>query len=50
MIRLPCDRPNLSKDYLAGTAQVDWIPLRAPEFYPGHFLRIGLLVASFSVA
>jgi apoptosis-inducing factor 3 len=44
------DRPNLSKDYLAGTAQVDWIPLRAPEFYTNHFLRIGLLVASFSVA
>jgi NADPH-dependent 2,4-dienoyl-CoA reductase/sulfur reductase-like enzyme len=29
----PVDRPNLSKDYLAGNAQEDWIPLRAPEFY-----------------
>src|SRR5262245_40853541 len=29
----PVDRPNLSKDYLAGQAQDDWIPLRAPEFY-----------------
>jgi NADPH-dependent 2,4-dienoyl-CoA reductase/sulfur reductase-like enzyme len=29
----PCDRPNLSKDYLAGTAQEDWIPLRSPEYY-----------------
>jgi NADPH-dependent 2,4-dienoyl-CoA reductase/sulfur reductase-like enzyme len=29
----PCDRPNLSKDYLAGTASEDWIPLRAPDFY-----------------
>ena len=29
----PPDRPNLSKDYLAGTAQEDWIPLRPPEFY-----------------
>lgn len=29
----PCDRPNLSKDFLAGNAQDDWIPLRTPEFY-----------------
>lgn len=29
----PCDRPNLSKDYLAGKAQEDWIPLRPQEFY-----------------
>jgi apoptosis-inducing factor 3 len=29
----PCDRPNLSKDYLAGTASEDWIPLHPPEFY-----------------
>jgi NADPH-dependent 2,4-dienoyl-CoA reductase/sulfur reductase-like enzyme/nitrite reductase/ring-hydroxylating ferredoxin subunit len=29
----PCDRPNLSKDYLAGTASEDWIPLRSPDYY-----------------
>jgi NADPH-dependent 2,4-dienoyl-CoA reductase/sulfur reductase-like enzyme/nitrite reductase/ring-hydroxylating ferredoxin subunit len=29
----PVDRPNLSKDYLAGKASEDWIPLRPPEFY-----------------
>jgi NADPH-dependent 2,4-dienoyl-CoA reductase/sulfur reductase-like enzyme/nitrite reductase/ring-hydroxylating ferredoxin subunit len=29
----PVDRPNLSKDFLAGNAPDDWIPLRAPEYY-----------------
>ncbi len=29
----PVDRPNLSKDYLAGSAPEEWIPLRGPEFY-----------------
>ncbi len=29
----PCDRPNLSKDFLAGTALEEWIPLRPPEWY-----------------
>lgn len=29
----PVDRPNLSKDYLAGNAPEEWIPLRAADFY-----------------
>jgi NADPH-dependent 2,4-dienoyl-CoA reductase/sulfur reductase-like enzyme/nitrite reductase/ring-hydroxylating ferredoxin subunit len=38
----PCDRPNLSKDYLAGTAAEEWIPLRPQEFYTER--RIDLLL------
>jgi NADPH-dependent 2,4-dienoyl-CoA reductase/sulfur reductase-like enzyme len=29
----PVDRPNLSKDYLAGSAPEDWIPLSPDSFY-----------------
>ena len=36
----PYDRPNLSKDYLAGSAQEDWIPLHPPEFYAERNIRI----------
>jgi NADPH-dependent 2,4-dienoyl-CoA reductase/sulfur reductase-like enzyme/nitrite reductase/ring-hydroxylating ferredoxin subunit len=39
---VPYDRPNLSKDYLAGTASADWIPLRPREFYEQH--RITLML------
>lgn len=29
----PCDRPNLSKEYLAGSAPDDWMPLKPPSYY-----------------
>jgi 3-phenylpropionate/trans-cinnamate dioxygenase ferredoxin reductase subunit len=36
----PYDRPNLSKDYLAGSASDDWIPLHPPDFYTEHQIEI----------
>jgi apoptosis-inducing factor 3 len=44
----PVDRPNLSKEYLAGTAPEDWVPLRPTEFYAenGIELRLNAHVAS----
>jgi len=48
----PYDRPNLSKDYLAGTAQAEWIPLRTPEFYVENDidLQIGAQVTAIDAA
>jgi NADPH-dependent 2,4-dienoyl-CoA reductase/sulfur reductase-like enzyme/nitrite reductase/ring-hydroxylating ferredoxin subunit len=41
---LPYDRPNLSKDYLAGNAPEEWIPLHPREFYDER--RIELLLGA----
>jgi NADPH-dependent 2,4-dienoyl-CoA reductase/sulfur reductase-like enzyme/nitrite reductase/ring-hydroxylating ferredoxin subunit len=38
----PVDRPNLSKDYLAGTAPEEWIPLRPPSFFEEQRIELAL--------
>src|SRR5262249_54889016 len=40
--RPPVDRPNLSKDYLAGNAPEDWIPLRPASFYADNDIETHL--------
>jgi NADPH-dependent 2,4-dienoyl-CoA reductase/sulfur reductase-like enzyme len=47
----PVDRPNLSKDYLAGSAPEDWLPLRPDDFYAEARidLRLKAEVASIDV-
>ncbi len=44
----PVDRPNLSKDYLTGSAPEDWLPLRPDDFYAkaGIDLRLKTQVAA----
>ncbi len=48
----PVDRPNLSKDYLAGSAPEDWLPLRPDSYYAEHGieLRLGCEVAGIDCA
>src|SRR3977135_512671 len=48
----PVDRPNLSKDYLAGSAPEDWLPLRPDGFYAeaGIDLRLKSNVASIDTS
>jgi apoptosis-inducing factor 3 len=36
----PYDRPNLSKDYLAGNAPEEWLPLHPAEFYDAQKIEL----------
>ncbi len=47
----PYDRPNCSKDYLAGNAPEDWMPLRPPEYFKKQNidLRLGTEVTAIDL-
>ncbi len=47
----PIDRPNLSKDYLAGDAPEEWLPLRDLSYYSDNSidLRLNTTVAAIDV-
>lgn len=49
---MPCDRPNLSKGYLAGTASDQSNLLRSSKFYQDHNidLRLNARVTTFDIA
>jgi NADPH-dependent 2,4-dienoyl-CoA reductase/sulfur reductase-like enzyme/nitrite reductase/ring-hydroxylating ferredoxin subunit len=38
--RAPYDRPNLSKDYLQGHAEPEWMPLRSEDFFKEHDIQL----------
>ena len=48
----PCDRPNLSKDYLAGSAPEEWLWLRSDDWYSDNNvdLRLGTEVTNIDPA
>jgi 3-phenylpropionate/trans-cinnamate dioxygenase ferredoxin reductase subunit len=39
---LPFDKPNLSKDYLAGNAPIEWLPLHPQEHYDEYRIELRL--------
>lgn len=44
----PVDRPNLSKDYLAGNAPEEWVPLRSASFYSNAGIELRLNTGLFA--
>ncbi len=40
--RAPYDRPNLSKDYLHGHAEPEWMPLRSDQFFNERGIKLVL--------
>jgi NADPH-dependent 2,4-dienoyl-CoA reductase/sulfur reductase-like enzyme/nitrite reductase/ring-hydroxylating ferredoxin subunit len=49
---LPYDKPNLSKDYMAGNAPVEWLPLYTQEHYDEQKidLKLGITVTAIDIA
>jgi NADPH-dependent 2,4-dienoyl-CoA reductase/sulfur reductase-like enzyme/nitrite reductase/ring-hydroxylating ferredoxin subunit len=46
----PVDRPNLSKDYLAGKAPEEWVPLRGEKFYAKNDIDLRLKTKAVDIA
>lgn len=48
----PYDRPNCSKDYLAGEAPAEWMPLRGDGWYADHDidLRLGAEIGALDLS
>ena len=46
----PIDRPNLSKDYLAGSAPEDWLALRPDEFYVENDIDLRLNAEAIGIS
>src|SRR5262249_36215972 len=45
----PYDRPNLSKDFLAGNAPPEWMPLRLENYYADHQINLLLNTRATSI-
>jgi len=45
----PIDRPNLSKDYLAGSAPEEWMPLQPDNFYKDADIDLRLMTGVVSI-